>query len=235
MKNNLIERTLTLIHSQQRDLNALKEFQIEIYHKVKIIPLPEKPNLILGCDLSHKGGIGYAGLIAMNRKKEIVEKVFAHCPVHFPYISGYLTFREFEPFWIAYQKLTVQPDLLIFDGQGLAHPRQCGIATHVGVALDIPSLGCAKSPLFGEWSVPGPEKGDKTPIAVQGKTVGYTVRTREKVKPVFISAGNLITPRECYQIVLEYTENVKLPLPTYYADRFSREYRKKVENEVNRT
>jgi deoxyribonuclease V len=113
--------------------------------------------------------------------------------VTFPYVPGYLSFREGPVFLHAARRLRVRPDLWLFDGQGIAHPRGFGLAAHLGVLLDRPSVGCAKSRLVGEHRMPGPGRGEWTPLIFGGKRVGAVVRTRDHVRPLYVSVGHRIS------------------------------------------
>ncbi|KQN25235.1 endonuclease V [Sphingomonas sp. Leaf33] len=131
-----------------------------------------------------------------------------------PYIPGYLGFREAPAIIQAVDRLERRPDLLIVDGHGRPHPRRCGIAVHVGVLLDIPSIGCAKSILCGEVEGElGPNVGDRAPIVDRGELVGYAVRTRPKTTPVYIGSGHRISLDTAVDWILKLSDGRRLPLP----------------------
>jgi deoxyribonuclease V len=132
----------------------------------------------------------------------------------FPYVPGYLSFREGPVLEQAFRKLRTRPDLVLFDGQGIAHPRRFGLASHLGVRWDLPSVGCAKSRLTGSAEPPGPRKGDWTPLRDDGEIVGSVVRTRTGVKPVWVSPGHRIDHAGAREAVLAATTRYRLPEPT---------------------
>lgn len=150
---------------------------------------------------------------------EIVERVRAERPLNFPYIPGLLTFREAPVILDALRRLKREPDALIFDGQGYAHPRHMGLATHVGVLLDHPTIGCAKSRLCGTHKEPGPRRGQYTWLRDGKEIIGAVVRTRTNVKPVFVSIGHKISLQHAVDLVLRCGGGYKLPEPTRWAHR----------------
>jgi deoxyribonuclease V len=153
------------------------------------------------------------------QRQEPLEQHTASRTVAFPYIPGLLSFREAPAVIAALRKLHIQPDALMFDGHGLAHPRRFGIACHVGVICDLPSIGCAKSRLCGTYTEPGESRGSKTPLEDDGKVIGVVLRTRDKVKPVFVSIGHKIDLAAAEDIVLTCAPRYRLPEPTRLADR----------------
>ena len=119
----------------------------------------------------------------------------------------------------AFEKLHIVPDVVIFDGQGIAHPRRLGIASHLGVFVDLPSVGCAKSRLIGDYEEPGPKKGSKSPLLDKDTVIGAVLRTRDNVKPVFVSIGHKMDLASSEQLVLACSGRYRLPEPTRLADR----------------
>jgi deoxyribonuclease V len=142
-------------------------------------------------------------------------------PVRFPYVPGLLSFREAPAILSALERLPRAPDLVMVDGQGRAHPRRFGIACHLGLLLDRPALGCAKSLLVGRYTEPGPAVGDWTPLVDRGETVGAALRTRAGVKPVFISIGHRMSLETAVQLALTCARGLRLPEPTRLADRLA--------------
>ena len=140
----------------------------------------------------------------------------------FPYVPGFLSFREGPSIIEAWKKLNIKPDILIFDGQGIAHPRGLGIASHVGVVLDMPSIGCAKKPLVGNYKEPGEKRGDSEPIYCNNEVIGVAIRTKDKVKPVFVSSGHRVSLESAINIILKVTLNFRLPEPTRLAHIYSK-------------
>lgn len=152
----------------------------------------------------------------------LVEKSLARMPTSFPYVPGLLSFREGPAIMRALDGLSTLPDLLLFDGQGIAHPRGLGIASHIGVLKDTPSIGVAKSRLWGKAREPlGPEKGAWTPLWHGEEIVGAVVRTRTGVKPLFVSIGHRVSLQTAIEYVLACTTRYKLPETTRWAHRLA--------------
>ena len=149
-----------------------------------------------------------------------IERAFAVVKLEFPYVPGFLSFREIPALLAALEKLREVPDLLFCDGQGIAHPRRMGLAAHLGIVLDRPSIGCAKSVLIGEYGVLAEEQGAWTPLEDSGETIGAALRTREAVKPVFVSAGNRVSLETALRLTLAVSDGVRIPRPTREADHF---------------
>ncbi len=141
----------------------------------------------------------------------VLETAAASHEVDFPYIPGLLSFREIPVILKTWEKLKSRPDCLICDGQGLAHPRRLGLASHLGLFLDLPSIGCAKTRLIGRYEEPGPLRGNQSPLIDGEEQVGMVLRTRSKVKPVFISQGHRMTLDRAVEIILSALGRYRLP------------------------
>ena len=141
--------------------------------------------------------------------------------IRFPYVPGYLSFREVPPAMAALEKLSIAPDIIICDGQGIAHPRRFGLACHLGVATGIPTIGAAKSRLIGSCREPGPEKGDWSALEEGTETIGACLRTRSRVQPIFVSIGHKVTLASAVRIVLECCKKYRLPETTRAAHRLA--------------
>lgn len=152
---------------------------------------------------------------------EVVETAIAHRPTSFPYIPGLLSFREVPCVLEAMLKLSEEPDLLLCDGQGIAHPRRFGIAAHLGLLLDIPSVGVGKSRLTGTYDEPGAEKGSSAPLMDKGEQIGTVLRTRTNVKPLFISPGHRVSIETAPQLVMKCITRFKLPETTRLAHKLA--------------
>ncbi|MCX8037328.1 MAG: deoxyribonuclease V [Candidatus Sumerlaeia bacterium] len=182
---------------------------------------------IAGCDVSlrksRKAADG-AACIAVFSFPELVrlEMAVVRGRVEFPYIPGFLSFRELPLLSEAFAQLRQRPDLLILDGQGLAHPRRFGLACHAGVALDIPTIGCAKSLLCGEWKPFALRRGNRSPLMLDGEKVGYAVCTRDGVKPLFVSPGHRVSRDTAVEIVLRCATRYRVPEPIRCAHAESR-------------
>jgi deoxyribonuclease V len=149
---------------------------------------------------------------------EPLEYTIARRPAPLPYIPGFLSFREGPAIMAALAELQHQPDLLIFDGQGIAHPRRLGIASHIGVLTDMPSIGCAKSLLVGRHAPLGDERGATEPLMYRGEQVGVALRTRPGTKPVFVSPGHRVGIESAAALVMACTTRYRLPETTRAAD-----------------
>jgi deoxyribonuclease V len=207
-----------------QDINRAREIQNLLREKVKILPLGGSPHCIAGVDASasHNEIIGVASMFSY---PDIIplEDAYEIMDIPFPYITGFLSLREGPAILGALKRLKRRPDVILADGQGIAHPRAAGIASHIGVLLDIPAIGCAKSRLVGEYKKPGQEKGEYTPLSYGGNIVGAVLTTRSRVKPLFISPGHRITMEESVEIVLRCATRYRIPEPLRRADRISRE------------
>jgi deoxyribonuclease V len=148
---------------------------------------------------------------------EILEEKRVRGQVNFPYVPGLLSFREAPLILEAFEQLTITPDLVLVDGQGIAHPRRFGIAAHLGLFLDIPTIGCAKSRLCGMYEEPGAEAGSSTDLLDDGEVIGEVVRTRKSTKPIYVSIGHKISLRQAVRWVLMCCRGFRLPEPTRLA------------------
>jgi deoxyribonuclease V len=179
--------------------------------------------IIAGADLAldETGRVGYAGVVLFKFPDfEEIDRVSAAAPLTLPDIPGLLSFREGPILLKAFEKLKHLPDLILFDGQGIAHPRRLGIASHMGLILERPTIGCAKSLLCGEYEEPGLKRGSWSPLVDKGETVGAVLRTRDNVKPIFVSPGHRISLETAFKIVLRSHDGFRIPKPTREADRF---------------
>lgn len=151
----------------------------------------------------------------------LLDQAIVERRIRFPYVPGYLSFREVPPIMAALEKLTVPPDLIICDGQGIAHPRRFGLACHLGVLTGIATIGAAKSRLIGAYSEPGPNKGDWSELEDKGEHIGAVLRTRTSVQPIFVSIGHKISLPTAIRIVLECCTKYRLPETTRAAHRLA--------------
>ncbi len=169
---------------------------------------------VAGVDVSVKDDISRAAIVVLSFPDlQKVEAATARMPTPFPYISGLLSFREGEVILAAHDKLSVAADAYIFDGQGIAHPRRIGIAAHIGLWWDRPTVGCGKTRLIGKHDEPGLQKGAMAPLVDKGEVIGQVVRTRTNVKPVFISAGHRATLETACALIIRCSTRYRLPEP----------------------
>lgn len=169
---------------------------------------------VAGIDVSVRRGVSRAAVVAMSYPRlEVIETAFAQQKTTFPYIPGLLAFREGPVILEALGKLRSEPDVYIFDGMGQIHPRRMGIAAHLGLWLRRPTLGCGKSHYIGAYSEPAEAKGSASPITHRNEQIGVALRTRTKVKPVYVSAGHLIDLESAVRLTMSLTTRYRLPEP----------------------
>ena len=185
--------------------------------------------LVAGVDVgyaAHGGEAGevlHAGIVTLDaRTLEVVESVVHADRARFPYVPGLFSFRELPPLLEAFERLERRPDLVVCDGQGVAHPRRFGLACHLGLALDLPSVGCAKSVYVGEAGDPGAARGSSAPLVDAGDTVGAALRTQDGVKPVYVSVGHRVSLDTALAWVLRLAPRYRQPETTRAADALVR-------------
>jgi deoxyribonuclease V len=184
-----------------------------------------------GGDVSYQkeGDFLFGAMVVLSfPQMEMLDVATACGKISFPYLPGLLTFREGPILIETFQKLGIRPDILIFDGQGIAHPRGIGLATHLGIWLNLPSIGCAKTPLLGESVVPRPSKGSFELIQKSGREVGVVLRTQNRVRPVFVSPGHRIDLPTSIRLVLESCQGFRIPEPLRRAHQVSRQLLQRV-------
>jgi deoxyribonuclease V len=185
--------------------------------------------LIAGADVSYDKEIDrfYAGVVVFElQTMQKIEEVTADGKVSFPYIPGLLSFREAPILLRAFSKVKRIPDIIMLDAQGIAHPRGIGLASHIGLLLNKPSIGCAKTRLIGEYDNVGEDVGYYSQLTLEGKAVGVVLRTRKNVKPVFVSPGHKIDLATSIDLVLKSCRGYKLPEPTRQAHNLVNRVRK---------
>jgi len=151
--------------------------------------------------------------------RTVIEAHTARAQLRFPYVPGLLSFREAPAVLAALRKLRQRPDAVMCDAHGLAHPRRFGLACHVGLLTGLPTLGCAKSRLVGEHRMPGRRRGSRRPLRHRGEIVGAVLRTRDDIRPVYVSVGHRIDLDTAVRLVLASTAGYRLPEPTRLADK----------------
>lgn len=173
---------------------------------------------VAGADVSTQGDEGYATVVVLTFPGlEVVEVKGYEAKLEFPYVPGLLAFREIPPVVGALEEIETQVDAVIFDAHGLAHPRRLGLASQLGLFLDAPSVGCAKSLLVGSYEEPGVEKGSRTDLVHRGEVVGQVVRTRKNVSPVYVSVGDGTDLDSAVDLVLACSPKYRLPETTRQA------------------
>ncbi len=174
-----------------------------------------------GVDVGLAGDVARAAVVILRYPDlTLLESVTAQAPLVFPYVPGLLAFREGPAVLAAWEKLQTRPDVVLFDGQGIAHPRGLGIASHLGLWLECPTIGVAKSRLYGRHVEPGPQRGDYAELYDErspGQVIGVALRTRARVRPVYVSPGHLIDLPHAIEFVLRCCAGYRLPEPTRWA------------------
>jgi deoxyribonuclease V len=204
--------------------------QKELRQKIRIQPLADKNvRLVAGADISYNrfSDIAHAAFVVLDLKTlKTVATGIATSRLSFPYIPGLLTFREGPALMEAWKNLRCSPDVVVFDGQGIAHPRGLGIAAHLGLLIDRPSIGCGKSLLCGHFENLAPEAGSLAPLIYKGQEVGVAYRTRSQVQPVFISPGHRIDLADSIDVIRRCISRYRIPEPTRQAHLLANELRR---------
>jgi deoxyribonuclease V len=235
MKNKLILKALDI--ADKADIGKAYLLQKNLSRFIKKEGPLKDARYIAGVDISYTSQEAFCSIVlidAHSKEKNIVEEAFSVKIISFPYIPGLLFYREFPVFFDCYKKLKIRPELLIFDGHGLSHQRMMVIATMSGILLNKPSIGCAKSHLFGEYKIPGDKKFSRSELKVHETVVGYVLRSKENVKPIFVSTGFAVSPLTALEIVKSLVTSYKLPLPTHYAHLKSEKFKITILNERGR-
>lgn len=200
-----------------------RQIQLSLRERVELRNRLGRVQRVAGADvaLDLTQGQAIAGVVVYSFPDlQEVERVWARRPLTFPYIPGLLSFREMPAILAAFEQVRKEPDLIFYDGQGYAHPRRFGIACHLGVALDRPTIGCAKSRLVGEHEEPPRERGGWTPLKDKGERIGAVLRTRTEVKPIYVSQGHRISLVRAVELTLAVSDCYRIPRPTRDADHF---------------
>ena len=181
--------------------------------------------LVAGVDVSVKDGHSQAAVVVTTFPDfQVVETVRAQRPTPFPYIPGLLSFREGPVLEEAFERLETEPDVFLFDGMGIAHPRRCGIASHLGLWLERPTVGCGKTLLSGRYRDLAQEKGSQAPLIHRGETIGVALRTRSGTNPMFISPGHLADIATAAELVMRCAPKYRLPQPIRLAHNAAGEF-----------
>lgn len=198
--------------------------QKQLREQVVLSPLQPPPRWIAGVDVGFLDrGRTARGAVTLYELPELalIEEHVSTLPVTFPYIPGLLSFRELPVILNVLQRLSRRPDLVLCDGQGIAHPRRLGIAAHLGVVTALPTIGVGKSRLVGEHLEPSSRKGDWVALTERGERIGSVLRTRDHVRPLFVSPGYRTSHEDAIEWVLRTTTRYRLPEPIRSADRLA--------------
>ncbi|MBE0415683.1 MAG: deoxyribonuclease V [Dehalococcoidia bacterium] len=208
------------LHSWQVSVAEAQEIQRSLASKVSRENEVQTPRLIAGVDISHEDKRGLAkGAVAVLRFPELVlvERSVVEQRVSFPYVPGLLSFRETPLIVAACEGLSLTPDLFIADAQGIAHPRRLGLASHLGLLLDVPTIGCAKSILCGRHGELGEEPGSHAPLFDGDEVIGAALRTKRGTNPVYVSIGHKVDLEAALKWVMACLKGYRLPEPTRLA------------------
>ncbi len=208
------------LHAWHVTTEQARQLQNELSTQVVRRDRFETIKTVAGVDIGFKNNIARAAVVILSFPDLLlVDGVVAESRVNFPYIPGYLSFREIPPLLVAFARLQTEPDLVIVDGQGLAHPRRFGLACHLGLILDKPTIGCAKSRLCGQYDEPDAEKGAYTDLLDKDEIIGTALRTRTNVSVVYVSIGHRISLDSARKLTLACCKRYRLPETTRYAHR----------------
>ena len=201
-----------------------KAIQRRLASEVEATPLPDDVETVAGVDVSIRDDTAQAAVAVLRLSDlSVVDEAIHRCAVPFPYVPGLLSFRETPAVLPALERLSAVPDVLMTDSHGRAHPRRFGFACHLGVLLDRPTLGVAKSILVGTPAGDLPsEKGGRVPLVDEDETIGCVLRTRTEVNPVYVSVGHRLTLKDAVALTLDCSPRYKIPEPTREAHRLSR-------------
>lgn len=216
------------LHDWDVSAKRAVEMQREMAAQVTIEPLPEGIELVAGADISFDkfSQVVFAGIVVLRLGTlEVVERSGVQTVAKFPYVPGLLSFREMPALIEAWEKLTVEPDVVVLDGQGLAHPRRMGLACHAGLVFERPAIGCAKSLFVGTFDAPAPERGSWSALLHRGETVGAALRTKNKIGPVFASPGHKSDLDGAIDLLLKLDGGYRIPEATRQAHLFVNELR----------
>ena len=202
--------------------------QREMQSRLRVEPFAGLPRWVAGADIAFSPDLRTAVAVAVVydiQSRQIIEHQTARLPVTVPYVPGYLSFREGPVLLKALALLHTPWDVICFDGQGFAHPRRCGLATHLGITLDRPSIGVGKSRLIGQFTPPPSPAGSSSPLYDGPQQIGLVLRTRAAVNPVFVSVGHRMDLESARRIVLACCTRYRIPEPTRQADLLTKKYR----------
>ena len=211
--------------------------QERLRDRVVLSDRPGRIRYVAGADMAFdpETQVAFGGVIVYRFPElQEVERRMARRKLRFPYVPGLLSFRETPILMAAFARLETAPDLILIDGHGRAHPRLFGIACHIGVLFDKPTIGCAKSLLVGEHAEPGSEAGSAAPLYFHGERVGMVLRTRDHVKPIYVTQGHGVSLETAVKLVRKCLDGYRIPKPTREADRYVGDLRRAYQQSLAR-
>ncbi len=221
------------LHPWDLDPDQAAELQRQLAGQVRTTGRPESVRLVAGVDVSYSKdsprGYGVVAVLSYPAL-EVVETATATVDTTFPYVPGLFSFREIPAVLAALEKIRSRPDLVLVDGQGRAHPRRMGLASHLGLLLEIPTIGCAKTRLCGDHDEPAHARGSRSPLTEDGETIGLVVRTQDGVNPLFVSVGDGVDLDTCADWVVACARDYRIPEPLRSADHLTKELRRSAES-----
>lgn len=210
----------THIHAWDVQPSEAKQLQERLRERIRLQPLATPVRTIAGADISFNkySPTLYAGIVVLSLPElHVIEEVCIVAQTHFPYVPGLLSFREIPPLLQAWEQLQTTPDVLMLDGHGIAHPRRFGLACHMGLLTNTPAFGCAKSILVGTHGELLAQRGSCTPLVDKGETVGMVVRSKDRVRPLYVSPGHGIDMETSVSLTLACHGGYRQPEPTRHA------------------
>jgi deoxyribonuclease V len=218
------------LHSWEVSCREAIALQQRLAARVKVEDLlPEELHTVAGVDVSYQrgGDVFFAAIVVLRLDDwTVVEEATASRRVSFPYVPGLLSFRELPVVLEAFRLLKTVPDAVLVDGQGIAHQRRLGLASHLGLWLDLATVGCAKSRLCGDHDPPGRKRGDRVPLLLDGEEVGVVLTTRQNVKPLFVSPGHKVDVAAAAELALRCAIRYRMPEPTRLAHHLANRCRR---------
>ena len=218
--------------SEEKAINLQTELAQKVIKNDKLSPI----QYVAGVDVAYSKNsdtlIAAIVILELNSLK-VVESVTIQDSVKFPYIPGLFSFRELPPILKAFEKIKTIPQLIVCDGQGIAHPRRFGLASHLGVIYDIPTIGCGKTKLLGNFIEPDLYRGAYSPLLDKSEIIGSVLRTQKNIKPIFVSTGHRISLSTACDIILKLTPKYRLPETTRHADQLVKQTMSRLNDSLN--
>lgn len=223
---------MSRINKPKKELQVkLKEVQKKLFENLVLHDEFSQTDRIAGVDQAFPSDCVCSGLVVLDEALRPLERKCAYSQLEFPYIPGLLAFREIPPILKVWKKVEKNPDILLVDGHGIAHPRKLGLASHVGLALEVPTIGVAKNVLVGDYEEPL-EVGEAVDLRLGGEAVGKVLKSKKDCNPIFVSPGHRVSVETSLEIVKVSLKNHKLPEPLHKAHRLANKCKEKWQDET---